>query len=145
MLIMTQLSLPKDIEHFSTIHRIIVDHRSREHFEKFCEKFTRNDFYATLSQGVIDKTDITFLYYLYIDPNDLYEDGRHSFERYLRIYRNNEGLITVRIGTCELFNDQKKELWQETEKYNVKTLDEVCDLLMKRFQKDLNDMTAFFN
>lgn len=145
MLNMTLQLLPPGIDHFSTIYRIIVDHRSWEHFETFCEMFTRDDFNTTLRLHQLDSEEVTFLYYLYIDPNDLFREGRHSYERYLRVYKSKKGLLIVRIGTCELFNDQQKELWQEIEKHEVQTLGEVCDLLMKRFEADLTDMTSFFH
>lgn len=145
---MLHLMLPPSINHFSTIHRIIVDHRSWEHFVKFRESFSRGDLLTMLKQHPFnssDNTDITFLYYLYLDPNDLYRDGRHSYERYLRTYRNKSGNLIIRIGTCSLFDDQTREVWQEEEKIEVKDLEEVCDLLHARFARDLEDMESFFH
>lgn len=142
---MSQIESSPNIKHFSTVHRIIVDHRSWEHFEKFCQVFSRDHFLISLKQHPLDSTDVTFLYYLYIDPNDLFQDGRHSYERYLRVYKNNKGVLTIRIGTCELFNDQTKEIWHEEEKIEAKDLDEVANVLSKRFEEDLNEMTAFFH
>lgn len=143
---MLQIDLPKSIKHFSTIFRIIVDHRSWENFERFRDTFSRDDFVGLLKQHPFKSpTDITFLYYLYIDPNDLYQDGRHSYERYLRAYRSNSGNLIVRIGTCSLFDDQAREVWQEEEKIEAKDLDEVCELLHSRFVHDLAEMESFFH
>lgn len=145
---MSQIGSLPDIKHFSTVHRIIVDHRSWEHFVKFRESFSRDDFLTMLKQhpfNSTDNADITFLYYIYLDPNDLYRDGHHSYERYLRTYKNKSGMLIIRIGTCSLFDDQTRETWLEEDKIEAKDLEEVCDLLHARFVRDLDDMESFFH
>lgn len=144
-LLMQHLTLPPDFQHYSTVHRIIVDHRSWENFEKFADAFSRNYFLTALQQHPLKGDDVTFLYYLYMDPNDLYQGGRHSYERYLRAYRSNSGNLIVQIGTCSLFDDQSREVWQEEEKTEAKDLDEVCELLYARFVHDLAEMESFFH